>query len=154
MATGAAAPRKLRVMALHGFTSNAFTLQRRMGALRKACRDVCDFVFLNGPMRVEPIFSSQPLDTPEASADRDKEEDVPLEEQPRAWWRANDDDGTYEGFDDSLRFLGGEIRDKGPFDGVFGFSQGASFSNNTYSWRSRLMNECMCLVWCVVQAQV
>lgn len=110
-------------MALHGYTSNAFILQRRMGAIRKACRDVADFVFLNGPHRVEPITTAaQSLDAPESNSSA-LDDNTPLEEQPRAWWRASDQ-GHYDGWDETVRFLNEKIRQEGPFDGVLGFSQG------------------------------
>lgn len=118
------APPKLRIMALHGYTSNAFVLQRRMGAIRKACKDTADFVYLNGPIRVEPITApAQDLDAPESSHSG-LSDDVPLEEQPRAWWKASDD-GSYVDFDKSIELLNREMEEQGPFDGVFGFSQGA-----------------------------
>ncbi|UZJ52490.1 hypothetical protein CBS101457_001810 [Exobasidium rhododendri] len=119
----AVTPRKLRIMALHGYTSNAFVLQRRMGAIRKACKDTADFVYLNGPIRVEPITSTQSLDAPENSQSA-LDPDLPLEEQPRAWWKASDD-GSYTLFDETIDFLNEEFIKQGPFDAVFGFSQGA-----------------------------
>lgn len=123
----ATAPRKLRIMALHGYTSNAFILQRRMGAIRKACKDTADFIYLNGPLRVEPITApAQSLDAPENSQSA-LDPHLPLEEQPRAWWKASDD-GKYTHFDETIEYLNEEIAKQGPFDGVFGFSQGACFA--------------------------
>lgn len=120
-----AAPRKLRIMALHGYTSNSYVLQRRMGAIRKACKDTAEFVYLNGPIRVEPITApAQDLDAPESSHQSMLGDDVPIEEQPRAWWRASDD-GSYLELDKSIEFLNQAFEEQGPFDGVFGFSQGA-----------------------------
>jgi len=111
-------------MALHGYTSNAFVLQRRMGAIRKACKDTAEFIYLNGPIRVEPITASaQSLDAPENSQSA-LDPDLPLEEQPRAWWKASDE-GSYTLFDETIEYLNEEIVKQGPFDGVFGFSQGA-----------------------------
>jgi predicted esterase len=119
-----ATQRKLRIMALHGYTSNAFVLQRRMGAIRKACKDTAEFIYLNGPIRVEPITApAQSLDAPENSQSA-LDPDLPLEEQPRAWWKASDD-GSYTLFDETVDFLNEEFVKHGPFDGVFGFSQGA-----------------------------
>lgn len=112
-------------MALHGYTSNAFVLQRRMGAIRKACKDNAEFIYINGPIRVEPITASvQSLDAPENSQSSALDSDLPLEEQPRAWWKTSDD-GSYTLFDETIEFLNEEIAKNGPFDGVFGFSQGA-----------------------------
>ena len=121
------APRNLRIIALHGYTSNAFILQRRMGAIRKACKDTADFVFINGPHRVEPITAPvQSLDAPEGFSSA-TDPNIPLEEQPRAWWKSSDD-GSYDLFDETIDFLTDEIKREGPFDGVFGFSQGACFA--------------------------
>jgi predicted esterase len=121
------APRKLRIIALHGYTSNAFVLQRRMGAIRKACRDTAEFVYFNGPIRVEPITAVQSLDAPESSQSA-LDADIPLEEQPRAWWKSSDD-GNYTLFDETIAYLNEEFsKEKESFDGVFGFSQGACFA--------------------------
>lgn len=123
-------PRKLRILALHGYTSNAFILQRRIGAIRKACRDVADFVVVNGPLRVEPITAPvESLDAPSSSSSGGytaaNDPNMPLEEQPRAWWRSSDDGTEYRHFDATVDFLCAEVAQHGPFDGVFGFSQGA-----------------------------
>lgn len=115
-------------MALHGYTSNAFILQRRMGAIRKACKDIADFVFINGPHRVEPITApAQSLDAPEESSSSALDPELPLEEQPRAWWKASDE-GRYVSFEETIDYLNEEMSKSGPFDGVFGFSQGACFA--------------------------
>lgn len=47
---------------------------------------------------------------------------------PRAWWFAKpNDDGSksYRGFDESMQHIRSFMDEYGPFDGVFGFSQGA-----------------------------
>lgn len=117
-------PRKLRILALHGYTSNSFILNRRFGAIRKACRNVCEFEFINGPLVVQPITSTQSLDAPDREGDEEiTEENTPLEEQPRAWWRASDD-GRYEGIEQSWNLLSQVIAKGERVDGVVGFSQG------------------------------
>lgn len=125
MATGSSS-RKLRILALHGYTSNAFILQRRLGAIRKACKEYAEFVFINGPIRVEPITSAESLDAPQRIS-KANDPSIPLEEQPRAWWRSNDE-GEYVQFDETIEFFNKEILQHGPFDAVFGFSQGACFA--------------------------
>lgn len=123
--------RKLRILALHGYTSNAYILDRRLGAIRKACKNIADFIVVNGPIRVEPItsLSSQDLDAPsDRSSSIANDPNIPIEEQPRAWWRANEETGKYAQFDETLQYLSNEIEKNGPFDGVFGFSQGACFA--------------------------
>lgn len=127
MAAAASSSRKLRILALHGYTSNAFILQRRLGAIRKACKDYAEFVFVNGPIRVEPITdAAESLDAPDRVS-KATDPTIPLEEQPRAWWRSSDE-GVYLQFDETIEFLNKEFAQHGPFDGVFGFSQGACFA--------------------------
>ncbi|PWN22993.1 FSH1-domain-containing protein [Microstroma glucosiphilum] len=116
------AQQKLRILALHGYTSNSFVLHRRFGAIRKACRNVADFVFVNGPLLVQPITSTQSLDAPDGQDE--VTEDTPIEQQPRAWWRATDE-GAYKDIGQSWSLLSDEIAKMGGIDGVVGFSQGA-----------------------------
>jgi len=45
------------------------------------------------------------------------------EEQPLGWWNFSED-GKYTGLEDSLEILLKYMKEEGPFDGIFGFSQG------------------------------
>ncbi|CUM45570.1 uncharacterized protein AC631_03728 [Debaryomyces fabryi] len=45
----------------------------------------------------------------------------------RCWWQHHDPN-VYEGFDQSLEYLVGYIKENGPYDGIIGFSQGAAMS--------------------------
>ncbi|KAK0555369.1 hypothetical protein OC846_001209 [Tilletia horrida] len=114
----------LRILALHGYTSNAFIFNKRLGAIRRACRDVAEFHCINGPHLVQPFSAAQSLDAPEESEGKKVDENTPLEEQPRAWWKA-DDDGNYLLWPETVEFLNGVFEKEGPFDAVCGFSQGA-----------------------------
>jgi len=40
------------------------------------------------------------------------------------WWNFSDDDKKYFGLEESLDLLLKVMKEEGPFDGVFGFSQG------------------------------
>lgn len=114
-------PTKLRILAFHGYTSNSYILHRRLGSVRKACRDVADIVTLNGPLLVQPI--SRSLDAPEG--EDEVTEATPIEEQPRAWWKASDE-GNYNDIEMTWKLLSEELEKlDGPVDGVIGFSQGA-----------------------------
>lgn len=53
-----------------------------------------------------------------------------------AWWFTNDEERTYDskeqmskcfGFDESVQHIDNILQEKGPFDGILGFSQGACF---------------------------
>lgn len=113
-------PRKLRILALHGFASNAFQFSRRLGALRKACHDTTEWHFLNAPILVQPVSVTLGLE----ARDERVTEATPLEEQPRAWWRADDETGEYVGWSGTLDYINEALEREGPFDGVLGFSQG------------------------------
>jgi len=107
----------------HGYTSNQFQFFKRSGAIRKACKDVADFTFVNGPLIVQPITSAGDLDAPDVEEGKLIDETTPIEEQPRAWWRA-DDDGNYLDWDKTVDYLNDVLKKEGPFDGIVGFSQG------------------------------
>ncbi|CDR98718.1 related to FSH3-putative serine hydrolase [Sporisorium scitamineum] len=121
--TTAGATRKLKVLMAHGYTSNSFQFFKRSGAIRKACRDVADFTFINGPLLVQPITAAGDLDAPDIEDGKVVDENTPIEEQPRAWWRA-DDDGNYLDWDKSVDYINDVLQKEGPFDGIVGFSQG------------------------------
>lgn len=121
--TTAGATRKLKILMAHGYTSNSFQFFKRSGAIRKACRDVADFTFINGPLIVQPITSAGDLDAPDVEDGKLVDENTPIEEQPRAWWRA-DDDGNYLDWDKSVDYINDVLHKEGPFDGIVGFSQG------------------------------
>ncbi|SOV05197.1 related to FSH3 - putative serine hydrolase [Ustilago sp. UG-2017a] len=123
MSAAAGTNRKLKVLMAHGYTSNKFQFHKRSGAIRKACREVADFAFINGPLIVQPITWAGDLDTPDAEEGKVIDENTPIEEQPRAWWRA-DDDGNYLGWDKSVDYINEVLKTEGPFDGIVGFSQG------------------------------
>ncbi|KAN0064651.1 hypothetical protein ACQY0O_002281 [Thecaphora frezii] len=117
--------RKLKILMAHGYTSNSFMFSKRSGAIRRACRDVADFTFINGPLLVQPITDVSPndLDAPETSQAITIDHNTPLEEQPRAWWRTNDH-GEYVDWDVTVDYLNQVLANDGPFDAVWGFSQG------------------------------
>ncbi len=48
------ATRKLKILMAHGYTSNSFQFHKRSGAIRKACRDVADFTFINAHLSSNP----------------------------------------------------------------------------------------------------
>ncbi|KAJ1020653.1 hypothetical protein NDA16_004046 [Ustilago loliicola] len=123
MSAAAGTTRKLKVLMAHGYTSNKFQFFKRSGAIRKACRDVADFTFIKGPLIVQPITFAGDLDAPDTEESKVIDESTPIEEQPRAWWRL-DDDGNYLDWDKSVDYINQVLKAEGPFDGIVGFSQG------------------------------
>lgn len=99
----------------------------RLGALRRSLKDSAELVFVDPPhvveMPTDPSDFKNKFDS-DASAAPTSEADT-----PRAWWFAESQDGKYRKFtkfDETLHYLRGILEKSGPFDGVFGFSQGAA----------------------------
>lgn len=107
---------KLNVLSLHGYRQNAEQFKSKIGSFRKFLKPFANFEFIDAPHRAKALTSG----------------DEEPEEQ-RGWW-FNQADETFNieqgpavhGFDESLKFLE-ETWQKGNYDGILAFSQGASF---------------------------
>ena len=105
--------RKLRILCLHGYRGNARTLQIQMRPLTQGLESLAEFVFVDAPALATGNFG---------------------------WWHAvsNDDDSKsagvgqptirYEGWSETKAWLVSLFQQSAPFDGVFGFSQGAALT--------------------------
>ncbi|EFP04882.1 hypothetical protein GCK72_014307 [Caenorhabditis remanei] len=105
---------KLRVLCLHGYRQCDQSFRQKTGSTRKLVKSLADFEFVNGPHSVAV------------------DEHLPTS---RAWWFSNagamsfsSREQTYVvvGFDESVEAVVKFIEENGPFDGLLGFSQGAS----------------------------
>ena len=77
-------------------------------------------MFANGPHHIQALPSeTNPDPAPPNPND-------PEDKQARAWFMARNN--VYEGWDASVTYLKTLCREQGPFDGVLGFSQGASLT--------------------------
>ncbi|KAI1308176.1 hypothetical protein EDD11_004331 [Mortierella claussenii] len=114
----------LRILCLHGYTQNAITFTKKTAALRKALKDVAELVYVTAP-HIVPIPT---LATPEERED-DPLENLEPEATPYGWWTSTQDRCAYKGFEESLSGLRELLEKQGPFDGVLGFSQGASMAS-------------------------
>jgi len=114
---------KKKVLALHGYSQNATIFSKRIGAIRKECKNI-DFVFVDAPHILLPSELS-------GSSSRSDSEQAVSEEAPdpnaapRGWWRYNE--GKAEGLKTSILVIRGLLMTQ-RFDGVFGFSQGGAFA--------------------------
>jgi predicted esterase len=94
---------RLRLLCLHGYHGNAETLRQQLSQLSRALETVADFVCVDAPSLAKGDFG---------------------------WWHATKDanDGTvrYRGWTRTRDALSEFCAAHGPFDGVFGFSQGAA----------------------------
>ncbi len=100
---------KLKVLMLHGYRQNEKLFKDRTGSLRKILRNYVDFVYCEAPH----VLQASGLDANE-----------------RGWWlRDAETPVDFEAhFANTLSFLNEVFEAKGPFDGVFGFSQGGIIS--------------------------
>lgn len=111
----------LKILCLHGYRQNDKSFRERTGAFRKILKKHAELVFISAPNRIPP---TEPLES-------QKEDDG---EDQRGWWFSASD-STYcaqdytdcvKGYQESLDVIMKAFEDQGPFDGVLGFSQGAS----------------------------
>lgn len=111
-----ASSEKLKLLCIHGYRQNADTFRAKTGSLRKTLKRYIDTVYITAPNVVKP-----------------QEHDESFEDQ-RGWWFSTRDESfnakeisdVDPGFQDSLNCVAEAIKEHGPFDGILGFSQGAS----------------------------
>jgi predicted esterase len=92
---------KLRVLCLHGYHGSARILQEQMAPLSRNLDHLAEFVYVDAPSRAEGDFG---------------------------WWHAVGYPTRYEGWARTRDWIRGFVDTNGPFDGVFGFSQGAALT--------------------------
>ncbi|CAJ0586849.1 unnamed protein product, partial [Mesorhabditis spiculigera] len=105
---------KLRILCLHGYRQNDVFFREKTGGMRKLFKKYADFTFINAP-HVPSVLSE----------DRG---------EVRGWWFSKPDANFSSrdvtdldtGFEESVRAVLDFIKENGPFDGLFGFSQGAA----------------------------
>ncbi|KAG0208242.1 hypothetical protein BGX28_000707 [Mortierella sp. GBA30] len=114
----------LRILCLHGYTQNAISFTKKTAAFRKSLKDIADLVYVTAP-HIVPIPT---LGTPE-EREVDELDNLEPEAVPYGWWTSSPEKPQYKGFDKSLKELRDVLEKQGPFDGVMGFSQGASMAS-------------------------
>ena len=112
-------PKKLRLLCLHGYAQNANFFSSRTGAVRKGIKALADVHYLDAPHAATGAFLGD-IDADARGA-------------PLGWWNTRDAErpalsGAYVGLDESVARVKRCVADDGPFDGVLGFSQGATLA--------------------------
>ncbi|KAI9016448.1 serine hydrolase FSH [Phycomyces nitens] len=120
-------PDKLRILCLHGMVQNGPVFRKKTAVIRKKLDKIAELVYVTAPhLIVDPRYTSDAHR--EAAAD----ENASLESKPFGWWHPTPSGATpkdhYKGFHESVEYLKTILIEKGPFDGVFGFSQGAGLA--------------------------
>ncbi|KAJ2776905.1 Ovarian cancer-associated protein 2 [Coemansia javaensis] len=118
----------LRVLCLHGYMQNAKVFRQRTGALRKGLRKQLELVYVTAP-HTAADFGTMPAAGTLATQQAQLQGVAAGDEDPHraAWWNHTADTMA----DDvvaSARFLRDVVREQGPFEGVLGFSQGATMA--------------------------
>ncbi|KAJ4840219.1 hypothetical protein Tsubulata_007500 [Turnera subulata] len=104
--------KKPRILCLHGFRTSGAILRKMIGRWPETVLEKLDLDFLDAPFpaqgksNVEGIF------------------DPPYYE----WYNSNQDFTEYKNFEESMAYIEEYMITHGPFDGLFGFSQGAMIS--------------------------
>lgn len=147
--TGGISQRKLRILCLHGFRQNASGFKGRTASLAKKLRILVEFVFVNAPHELPFVYqyrSSSIEDKFDAAAfcssplDKYKKRFAWLVESKSDLSEINSccmAEGSFDplqyrqqtdGLEESLNYLNRVVLEMGPFDGVLGFSQGATMA--------------------------
>lgn len=107
--------RLLKILCLHGYRQNATIFRQKLGGFRRACRKQAEFVFINAPHFVASG----------ASSDENVGDDS--DESERGWWLPGEDVASFDAqLSVSFQTISDAQTSLGPFDGILGFSQGAS----------------------------
>ncbi|CAA94571.1 Esterase C25G4.2 [Caenorhabditis elegans] len=105
---------KLRILCLHGYRQCDQSFRQKTGSTRKLVKSLAEFEFVNG---VHSVAVDEHVDS------------------SRAWWFSNNEAMSFSsrestevavGFEESVAAVVKFIEENGPFDGLLGFSQGAS----------------------------
>mmetsp|Transcript_15387 Transcript_15387/g.43030 ORF Transcript_15387/g.43030 Transcript_15387/m.43030 type:complete len:251 (+) Transcript_15387:67-819(+) len=110
--------RKLRLLALHGFSQDAQVFRNRLGSMRKALKSRAEIIFLDAPWVIGDV-SNEVVASAGGRADG------------RTWWTWQDADrpsksNTYTGWEASNEAILTALHEHHPIDGLLGFSQGAT----------------------------
>jgi predicted esterase len=123
---------KVRVLCLHGFTSNGSVHAHQVRSITNELSADFDFLFPDGPHEVDMSKQTNPEDP--ATKLWSDYVSANSTSGHRAWWFARDADPVsnqpsgFHGLERSLDHMGDLIRRTGPVHAIWGFSQGACFA--------------------------
>jgi predicted esterase len=127
-----------RILMLHGNRQNAEVFRDKTGGVRKKIKSLAEFVYCDAPnlapKSAQPV-AEEPEESPEDQADSSMDKTETVEQIPRCWFlrksdQTKEDNKQFsEKFEATLDYIDDIFRTKGPFDAVWGFSQGATFTS-------------------------
>ncbi|EEB06159.1 dihydrofolate reductase Dfr1 [Schizosaccharomyces japonicus yFS275] len=124
--------KSLKVLCLHGYVQSGPVFSKKMGTVRKYLSKFMDLQFPTGPISAE---------TTEGLTEEEKKARLSQLGGEGAnqfgWFEVEDFKNTYGGWEKSLKSLDEYMTEKGPFDGIIGFSQGAGIA----AWVAHLLEQ-------------
>jgi len=118
---------KPRILCLHGKSQTAESFSKKIGGARRKLERVFDLVFLDAPIDLEDK-SNQMGNENDSCSNTDSGQ--PIMNTGRAWFLR--EQGTepgihrYTKLDECIDYVIQHVKDKGPYDGIMGFSQGGT----------------------------
>ncbi|ETO62912.1 hypothetical protein F444_19262 [Phytophthora nicotianae P1976] len=134
--------RKLRVLCMHGYRTNAKIMEDQTRGLRKALAPHAEFVFLNGPIEargpsddvIEKLYDdNKPFYEWGSFIERERPHRLDPETQEIEYL----DGGWYHDYvdwDTTVKYMDEQLPKLGPIDAVVGFSQGAQTMTALTMW--------------------
>ncbi|XP_043724199.1 rhodanese-like domain-containing protein 6 isoform X2 [Telopea speciosissima] len=153
--------RRLRILCLHGFRQNASNFKGRTASLAKKLKNIAELVFVDAPHELPFIYQARQAKTCNISPVQQSPPPGEKCKKRYAWLVAPEFNGSrgtdwemasktfdplqYQqqtgGFDISLAYLETVFSQKGPFDGILGFSQGAAMAAAVSAERGKMDSE-------------
>lgn len=116
--------KKLKILVLHSNRQTAQSFKMKTERiLEKQLKSIADLVYVDAPMLYRPAGEAYDV------IKGNDYENIPNVGHTRTWWNASDDPKTmiYHGLEDSLLYLDALFQND-HYDGIIGFSQGASLT--------------------------
>ncbi|XP_065053287.1 esterase OVCA2-like [Rhopilema esculentum] len=111
----------LRILVIHGYRQSSSLSYEKTGAFRKGLKKLIELVYITAPHKVPDQLQ--------------KEDENSEKREEYGWWFSSEDPLSFSslqtsdvdcGHDESIKLIEDTFKEKGPFDGILGFSQGAT----------------------------
>ncbi|KAJ3297978.1 Ovarian cancer-associated protein 2 [Rhizoclosmatium sp. JEL0117] len=117
----------LRILCLHGYSQNEKVFRKRSAVLRKDLETIgAELVYVTAPH--DAPTPDQEIDAMTEAERLKLHGEMKPEDILKGWWVSNADKTGQLGYKESIHFLKKVWIEKGPFDGILGFSQGAAMA--------------------------
>ncbi|KAJ1812642.1 hypothetical protein LPJ75_003553 [Coemansia sp. RSA 2598] len=111
---------KPKILCLHGFAESAEIFKIRSRRIRELIGDHAELVYLDGPIDIGSLrFSMQ---------DEGQQPAGEFTNLGWWWWKQTGKKTELRGIGKTMELLATVLEEQGPFDGIMGFSQGASLA--------------------------